>query len=197
MGASLSGWDLSCPIDLNGLQPRDRLWLGLKAMTEEVASSNCPASSSVVFALVFDLLASKGCLFLTFLRLFPLTFLVVFKTSGLEGDSCFSFGEGTMPSPCSSLGLTLADCLEDDFPMFLLVPATDSPSSTRLMSSGATCLLLLAPRDQTGWLKLRYESFTLILYKELSSSIFQSLSVSESVCKASVTPVHFVQNIKA
>ena len=163
MGASLSGWDLSCPIDLNGLQPRDCLWLGLKAMTEEVASSKCPASSSVVFALVFDLLASKGCLFLTFLRLFPFTFLVVFKTSGLECDSCLSFGEGTMPPPCSSLGLTLADCLEDDFPMFLLVPATDSPSSTRLMSSGATCLLLLAPRDQTGWLKLRYESFTLIL----------------------------------
>ena len=161
MGASFSGWDLSCPIDLNGLQPRDNLWLGLKAMTEEMASSNCPASSSVVFALVFDLLASKGCLFLTFLRLFPLTFLVVFKTSGLEGDSCFSFWEGT--SPCSSLGLTLADCLEDDFPMFLLFPAADSPSSTRLMSSGATCLLLLAPRDQTGWLKLRYESFTLIL----------------------------------
>ena len=37
---------------------------------------------------------------------------------------------------------------------------------------------------------LRYESSTLILYKELSSSIFQSCqSVSQSVCQASVTPV--------
>ena len=35
---------------------------------------------------------------------------------------------------------------------------------------------------------LRYESSTLILYKELSSTIFQSLSVSQSVSKASVTP---------
>ena len=33
---------------------------------------------------------------------------------------------------------------------------------------------------------LRYESSTLILYKELSSSIFQSLSVSERVSQASV-----------
>ena len=31
------------------------------------------------------------------------------------------------------------------------------------------------------WVQLRYESSTLILYKELSSPIFQSLSVSESV----------------
>ena len=36
---------------------------------------------------------------------------------------------------------------------------------------------------------LRYMSSTLILYKELSSTIFQSLSVSESVSNASVTPV--------
>ena len=36
---------------------------------------------------------------------------------------------------------------------------------------------------------LRYKSSNLILYKELSSSIFQSLSVSEGVRKASVTPV--------
>ena len=35
---------------------------------------------------------------------------------------------------------------------------------------------------------LRYESSTLILYKELSSTIFQGLSVSQSVSKASVTP---------
>ena len=41
-----------------------------------------------------------------------------------------------------------------------------------------------------GGLFLRYESSTLILYKELSSPIFQSChSVSESVRKASVTPV--------
>ena len=41
-------------------------------------------------------------------------------------------------------------------------------------------------------LQLRYECHTLqgaILYKELSSPIFQSLSVSQSVRKASVTPV--------
>ena len=99
----------------------------------------------------------------------------------------FFLGRFYVPSQCSSLGLTLANCLEEDFPMFLLVPAPDSPSSTRLMSSGATCVLLLAPRDQTGWLKLRYESFTLILYKGLSSSIFQSLSLSESVSQ-SVSP---------
>ena len=37
---------------------------------------------------------------------------------------------------------------------------------------------------------LRYESSTLILYKELSSPIFQSCqSVSQSVSQASVTPV--------
>ena len=37
---------------------------------------------------------------------------------------------------------------------------------------------------------LRYERSTLILYKELSSTIFQSRqSVSQSVCQASVTPV--------
>ena len=35
---------------------------------------------------------------------------------------------------------------------------------------------------------LLYESSTLILYKELSSSLFQSLSVSQSV-RASVSPV--------
>ena len=35
---------------------------------------------------------------------------------------------------------------------------------------------------------LRYESSTLILYKELSSPIFQ-MWVSQSVCQASVTPV--------
>ena len=39
------------------------------------------------------------------------------------------------------------------------------------------------------FIKLRYESSTLIFYKELSSSIFQSLSVSQSVSQASVTPV--------
>ena len=37
--------------------------------------------------------------------------------------------------------------------------------------------------------KFRYESSTLILYKELSSRIFQSQWVSESVSQASVTPV--------
>ena len=42
---------------------------------------------------------------------------------------------------------------------------------------------------QSPWWKLRYESSTLILYKELSSTVFQSLSVSEWVRKASVTPV--------
>ena len=35
---------------------------------------------------------------------------------------------------------------------------------------------------------LRYESSTLILYKELSSSIFQSLSVTKSVSQALVAP---------
>ena len=37
---------------------------------------------------------------------------------------------------------------------------------------------------------LCYESSNLILFKELSSSIFQSLSVCESVSKESVTPDH-------
>ena len=38
---------------------------------------------------------------------------------------------------------------------------------------------LLLGRIEVGFLELRYESSTLILYKELSSPIFQSLSVSE------------------
>ena len=49
--------------------------------------------------------------------------------------------------------------------------------------------------------ELRYESFTLILYKELSSPIFQSLSVSESVSQSGIgntcPDLHFLQYIKA
>ena len=41
--------------------------------------------------------------------------------------------------------------------------------------------------------KLRYESSTLILYKELSSTIFQSLSGIGNTCP----DLHFVQYIKA
>ena len=45
---------------------------------------------------------------------------------------------------------------------------------------------------------LRYESSTLILYKELSSSIFQSCqSVSQSVIGNTCPDLHFVQYIKA
>ena len=51
-----------------------------------------------------------------------------------------------------------------------------------------TARLLLCPRRCPGWFLLRYESSTLILYKELSSPIFQ-MWVSQSVCQASVTPV--------
>ena len=49
--------------------------------------------------------------------------------------------------------------------------------------------------------QLRYESSTLILYRELSSSIFQSLSVSEWVSESGIgntSPhLHIVQYIKA
>ena len=41
-----------------------------------------------------------------------------------------------------------------------------------------------------------YESSTLILYKELSSPIFQSLSVSESGIRYTCPNLHFVQYIK-
>ena len=41
--------------------------------------------------------------------------------------------------------------------------------------------------------KLRYESTTLILYKELSSPIFQSLSVSQSGIGNTCPDLHFVQ----
>ena len=44
---------------------------------------------------------------------------------------------------------------------------------------------------------LRYESSTLILYKELSSPIFQSLWVSESGILGTCPDVNFVQYIKA
>ena len=45
---------------------------------------------------------------------------------------------------------------------------------------------------------LRYESSTLIRYKELSSTIFQSCqSVSESGIGNTCPDLHFVQNIKA
>jgi len=50
-------------------------------------------------------------------------------------------------------------------------------------------------------IKLRYESSTLILYKELSSPIFQSLSVSQWVIELGIRDtwpdLHFVQYIKA
>ena len=41
------------------------------------------------------------------------------------------------------------------------------------------CTMLPLSTRMLRWSKLRYESSTLILYKELSSPIFQSLSVSE------------------
>ena len=44
---------------------------------------------------------------------------------------------------------------------------------------------------------LRYESSTLILYKKLSSTIFQSLWVSESGIGNICPDLHFVQYIKA
>ena len=56
--------------------------------------------------------------------------------------------------------------------------------------------------DEVAWLLqllkiLRYESPTLILYKEMSSSIFQSLSVSPSGMRYTLPDLHFVQYIKA
>ena len=47
------------------------------------------------------------------------------------------------------------------------------------------------------FVKLSYESSTLILYKELSSSILQSLSKSESVIRDTCPDLHFVHYIKA
>ena len=44
---------------------------------------------------------------------------------------------------------------------------------------------------------LRYESSTLILYKELSNSIFQSLWVSQSGIGNTWPDLHFVQYMKA
>ena len=44
---------------------------------------------------------------------------------------------------------------------------------------------------------LRYENPTLILYKELSSSIFQSLWVSQSGIGNTCPNLHFLQYIKA
>ena len=46
-------------------------------------------------------------------------------------------------------------------------------------------------------LVLRCESSTLILCKELSSPIFQSLSVSPSGMRDTLPDLHFVQYIKA
>ena len=46
-------------------------------------------------------------------------------------------------------------------------------------------------------IELRYEGSSLKLYKELSSSIFQSLWVSESGMRDTLPDLHFVQYIKA
>ena len=51
--------------------------------------------------------------------------------------------------------------------------------------------------DIMFFILLRYESSTPILYKELSSTIFQSLSVSQSGIGNTCPDLHFVQYIKA
>ena len=58
----------------------------------------------------------------------------------------------------------------------------------------------LSPIESTVHIKikeLRYESSSRKLYKELSSSIFQSLWVSESGMRDTLPDLHFVQYIKA
>ena len=55
----------------------------------------------------------------------------------------------------------------------------------------------LPPHYQSLLLLLRYESSTLILCKELSSPIFQSLSVRPSGMRDTLPDLHFVQYIKA
>ena len=58
-------------------------------------------------------------------------------------------------------------------------------------------LQLLLGRIEVGFLELRYESSTLILYKELSSPIFQSLWLSESGIRDTGPYLHSVQYVKA
>ena len=57
--------------------------------------------------------------------------------------------------------------------------------------------VLTPTRTCQNLLLLRYESSSLKLYKELSSSIFQSLWVSESDMRDTLPDLHFVQYIKA
>ena len=62
--------------------------------------------------------------------------------------------------------------------------------------NGKHCLNQFMAPDNLKY--LRYESSTLILYKELSSSIFQSCEwVSESGIRDTCPYLHFVQYIKA
>ena len=68
---------------------------------------------------------------------------------------------------------------------------------TELASTPILLDLNLVKSVFVGWPKLRYESSTLILYKQLSSPIFQSLSVSQSGIGNTCPDLHFVQYIKA
>ena len=81
-------------------------------------------------------------------------------------------GTAILLSGCLVLFITDVSCIKDHYQIIVRV--------TRLT------------------LSLRYESSTLILYKELSSSIFQScLSVSQSGIGNTCPDLHFLQYIKA